>query len=1087
MAQPRILTFNFHEPYLCLMAKTGLPLEIGLYNEPPLARAWQTQFRPVPPNLSFVEERIWRRDLEAGAYDVVVAQNETNAANIFRACQCPALLVCHNRRTFLETTIHTESGSGPESYARLLERLRDKFAFIFISESKQKDYEIPGTVIRPGIDVEEFGGYTGEVAEILRVGNMMRDRNRMFDVDFQEEVCAGFPNRVVGSDPQIPEARPSESFEQLVDTYRRLRCLLHVTREEYEDGYNLSTLEAMACGMPVISLANPTSPITDGVDGYAAYDAAVLRAHIQELLDDRDLACAIGARGRETVARAFPIEAFVERWREALLTAAERGTGSPGARSRAAAASGEDMSGIPRLRILLDGAAPLSEPAAAIAAALDEAHEVRIVCRGQGSDDSSVPVAPDAAYGDVLEALGGFRPELYIRVDPAAGQVAPDMDRLNCPTVCCFTESPARTADAAAVACRFNFTFHPVRAQVDVLAGAGVPNVGWMPSAASLPLPAGTGSRAIDVVCVGEPAATASLERAIAGQLPGRGLRACPAEQAAEDYSNAKIVVFAGDNGGLPRGLFDAMAAGALAVAPDSDELRALFDPGAHLVAYGDEDEACQAVARYVNDEGARERMAAAGAELVAAKHTYPARAKQVILMVLDALGMLSGLTGESRFRTGGYYRAPRPEVAAHVPRNARRVLDCGCGAGEFGRSLKERGAREVVGIEIVERACAMARQVLDDAIQGNIEEMELPFDDEHFDCIVFGDVLEHLIDPLAVLRKCSRVLAPGGVIVMSIPNARFWQVVEMLANGRWKYEDAGILDRTHLRFFTAVEMHHMVRDAGLEVLRLQPLSVWEADRLPRNPDGSLTIGRVTVAGVSDAEYRDFLTYQYLIVAGKPNADRLAPARRALDEGDFQGAYQRAEQAVGAGECEQKALMAKASARLGMLDRAESLYRAALALRPDDHALAGELGTVLVAMNRLGEAVPLLEQAVAADSGNHRALGALGLALLAGGDAGQAFPHLLRSLDIHFDNEALMLKLIDAAEPLGRLREIVEVVRRFVDYHPGNVEMALRFSRMLIELGNLAEARDRLDTLLLLSPDHGEARALLDSLRGDQS
>ena len=66
MARPRILTFNFHEPYLCLMARTGLDFTVGVYEEGALAREWQTQFRPIPPNLTLVPEAEWRRDLAKG-------------------------------------------------------------------------------------------------------------------------------------------------------------------------------------------------------------------------------------------------------------------------------------------------------------------------------------------------------------------------------------------------------------------------------------------------------------------------------------------------------------------------------------------------------------------------------------------------------------------------------------------------------------------------------------------------------------------------------------------------------------------------------------------------------------------------------------------------------------------------------------------------------------------------------------------------------------------------------------------------------------------------------------------------------------
>ena len=302
MVSPRILTFNFHEPYLCLMAKTGYPIDIGLYTDPPHAREWQTQFRPVPPNFTFVEESQWRADLAAGQYDVVIAQNEMNAINLL-PCRTPALLICHNRRTFLESTIEGEPEKRRALYAEALDKLAQLFSFVFISDSKRADYRMPGRVILPGIDVEEYGGYKGDVREVLRVGNVMRARNLMFDVDFQETVCRGLPNRLLGEDPEIPYATPSASFDDLLDHYRTRRCMLHVTCGQYEDGYNLAMLEAMACGMPVVALSNPTSPITDGVDGYTAPDAGTLHTRLEMLLDEPSLATAIGERGRDTVAK----------------------------------------------------------------------------------------------------------------------------------------------------------------------------------------------------------------------------------------------------------------------------------------------------------------------------------------------------------------------------------------------------------------------------------------------------------------------------------------------------------------------------------------------------------------------------------------------------------------------------------------------------------------------------------------------------------------------------------------------------------------------------------------------------------------
>jgi len=302
--------------------------------------------------------------------------------------------------------------------------------------------------------------------------------------------------------------------------------------------------------------------------------------------------------------------------------------------------------------------------------------------------------------------------------------------------------------------------------------------------------------------------------------------------------------------------------------------------------------------------------------------------------------------------------------------------------------------------------------------------------------------------------------------------------VLQMLAHGRWKYEDAGILDRTHLRFFTATDMVEMVREAGLEPVRLQPLSMLGPTHLPRNPDGSVTLGRMTLQGVDDAEYRDLLTYQYLLVAGKPGHHRLELARKSLDEGRNEEAYGLAQTAVAGDAFTRKRIMAKALARLGKLDSAAALYREALALEPDHGAAACELGLVLLGMNRPGEAGPLLERALAADARDDKALAGLGLVALADGREEEAFDRFRASLDADFDNGTVLGHFLTVAERLGRIGEVEPYLRRFVDFYPGNADMACRHVKLLRELGRREEARNRLETLLLLVPDHAEAQAL---------
>ncbi|NUM53202.1 MAG: glycosyltransferase [Candidatus Hydrogenedentes bacterium] len=1102
MASPHVLTFNFHEPYLCLLAKTGLRISVGMYEKPPYARPWQTKFRAIPKNITLVEEAQWRRDLDAGVFDVAIAHNEMNAANIFGA-PVPCILVCHNRRTFLETTVSGDKEQGRQTYEKLLARLREKFTFVFISESKRADYRMDGDVIPPGIDVDEYGGYRGDKREVLRVGNAMRARNLMFDVDFQERVCDGFQNRVMGEDAAMPQARPSRSFDELLNAYRGMRCLLHVTREAYEDGYNLSTLEAMASGMPVVSLANATSPITDGVDGFASYDAGVLRGRIRELLDDHELARTIGAKGRETVAEKFPITKFVERWRDTIERAAERRVG------RTSSQRAEFESGFPITKILLEYCQSPFSTGRYFEDALRNDNDVittgiRIpddMLRDWGFEGTpperkphSIPRALKDSFASAVARLPAeWKPSVYVWIDSGVADLADDLETLNVPRMCYMIDTHCALDTRLTIARRFNFTFLAQRTRLSDFVQAGIPNVAWMPLACSPELHAiGPMQRKYDVAFVGavpdDPSDRRSrLLAAVKERFPNCWIGKAWPEDMARIYAQSKIVVNVSAGRDVNMRVFEALASGALLITDDADGLEELFADGEHLVVYRRDEDLIERVAYFLKHDSERERIASAGRALVLSEHTYRHRTRQMMLMVLESLGALGGISGESRYNKGGYYRSPRPELQAHVPLRAQRVLDCGCGGGEFGLALKHRGAKEVCGIEIVERAYTFAKQNLDHAILGSIEQLELPWDDEYFDCVVFGDVLEHLIEPVNALKKVARVLSRDGVIVMSIPNIRFWQQVLMHANGRWQYEDAGIMDRTHLRFFCAPDMHQMVVDAGLDVLTIQPLSMWPPKELPRDKNGCLRLGKVTLGPLDDTEYQDLLVYQYLVVAAKPGMDRLADAKFALQNHDHQAAYELAESATNVDGHERKRIMAKAMVRTGQLDEAEALYRDALAANPDEPETMAELGLLLVASGRGNDAEELLQAALARDPEHHRAISALGLIALARGDMPGAIDHFVRALDIEIDNAAIVARLLECAAATGRFDAAIPVARRFVEFFPGNLDIALRFAEALYTAGQTQEAVHRLDTLLLLQPGHSAAGALLARIRGSAS
>jgi SAM-dependent methyltransferase len=220
-----------------------------------------------------------------------------------------------------------------------------------------------------------------------------------------------------------------------------------------------------------------------------------------------------------------------------------------------------------------------------------------------------------------------------------------------------------------------------------------------------------------------------------------------------------------------------------------------------------------------------------------------------------------------------GYFEFTRPELRELVPATARRVLDVGCGAGALGAALKaERPGCEVVGVEGFPDAAARARTRVDAVLELDLDALAaLPAGAGTFDAIVLGDVLEHLRDPERLLRALLPSLAPDGVLVCSIPNVKHWSVLApLLVEDSWTYTDAGLLDRTHVHFFTLKEIGTMLDRLGLESIH-----VGVNDHLPL-PEQLTPLVDLAVAFGADRERAAFGlgAYQYLVVAR-----RKGPAR----------------------------------------------------------------------------------------------------------------------------------------------------------------------------------------------------------------
>ena len=161
------------------------------------------------------------------------------------------------------------------------------------------------------------------------------------------------------------------------------------------------------------------------------------------------------------------------------------------------------------------------------------------------------------------------------------------------------------------------------------------------------------------------------------------------------------------------------------------------------------------------------------------------------------------------------YYAGINEHLFRQVPTDAKKILEIGCGYGNFGERVKSLNPGVTYyAIELDPEAAKVAASKLDHVICGNIESTSLV--DGDFDCIIFGDVLEHLYNPLEILGKIRPMLKPSGCVLCSVPNVQHHSILASILGGDFQYQDAGLLDRTHVRFFTYASFIKLMLDAGL-------------------------------------------------------------------------------------------------------------------------------------------------------------------------------------------------------------------------------------------------------------------------------
>lgn len=307
-----ILTVNWHTAYLYNLSQTGHRWSV--LNE------WQDFNRPLPANFQLTDWATVRRNFSQ--FDIAIGHSIwIDVLRILPFCilyHKPYIQVIHGRRCRGGFSRSRLRKLAKLLYAKLILKSLVRLGLmrvVFISPYAASDWGLDGTAIDQGINLAEMGPYEGTDPSLLTVGNTLHREHFAFDELMQ--IRKQVPVKIVGVNPNIPDCRPSKNWEELRSFYCRNRAYLNLTREP-EDGHNLAVLEAMASGMPVISLKHRSSPIRDGENGFLVNDVPEAVDRAKQLLADLELARKLGRNARSTVEQEFSMKEFRERWNELM-------------------------------------------------------------------------------------------------------------------------------------------------------------------------------------------------------------------------------------------------------------------------------------------------------------------------------------------------------------------------------------------------------------------------------------------------------------------------------------------------------------------------------------------------------------------------------------------------------------------------------------------------------------------------------------------------------------------------------------------------------------------------------------------------
>ncbi len=442
-------------------------------------------------------------------------------------------------------------------------------------------------------------------------------------------------------------------------------------------------------------------------------------------------------------------------------------------------------------------------------------------------------------------------------------------------------------------------------------------------------------------------------------------------------------------------------------------------------------------------------------------------------------------------------YRQERGEIIDRIPAGAETILDIGCGAGTTGRGIRERlGEVQLIGIEKDPGKARDASRIYDRVIETDARTWSPDLMPESIDVLIFADVLEHTEDPKSLLLKYLPYLGPSGVVLMSIPNVRYHKVVKDLAQGQFRYENDGILDRSHLRFFTRQSMIELINEAGLWVEGMSANVdnryhlVTEGFDLADGKKADIDLGALVVRDQDAAGVQDLFTIQYLFTARKKidaifdRVDQLSTQGSELDLVSVLEEARQDQALTGEEKAEIDVKIGEIAARRKRWDEARNAYRRALeTLVPgrDERPYLG-MGVVELLTGCFQEALLWFKKAYDLNPNSWKSLSGFGMCCHQLGQPDDALYYYGKSLEMEIDQDEIMGLTIELARSLGTPEKALEPLRIFTEKFPFKEGFRTVLASLYYESHRPDEALAEIDRVLFVNKSNREALRLREQI-----